>query len=331
MLDFDATGPYTLTVEATDGTTAGSQTVVISAAATVVPTVIPPPEEIVPPTDPPPIQPEPVAPVETIVPVVETDPPTLSEPPTLPGSDPEPQRTASDDTPFDGLLESLPVLPSALDGGSPTIRPLPFAENVPIIPAAMEPNAVAGPATAMHNQTLQSYDVLEAAKGTAQKSQQTTNVVGLTSAAEPEAKFHDRGQRKAPVSFLSQIRSRIQQALSFRQASEHAFTQLRESLDLFEKESANEKRRGKAVVGSAIAASTGIAVGYVVWLIRSGMLLTSMLSSMPAWRIADPLVVLSGKQDEEDKDGDESLTTIIRDDSDEKDAPVSSPANGSVP
>ncbi len=62
-------------------------------------------------------------------------------------------------------------------------------------------------------------------------------------------------------------------------------------------------------MGTAIAASTGLSVGYVIWLIRSGMLLSSVLSSMPAWRLADPLVILSGRGEEDDDD--ESLITII--------------------
>lgn len=43
---------------------------------------------------------------------------------------------------------------------------------------------------------------------------------------------------------------------------------------------------------SSIAVSTGFSVGYVIWLIRSGALLSTVLSSLPAWQFIDPLPVL---------------------------------------
>ena len=63
-------------------------------------------------------------------------------------------------------------------------------------------------------------------------------------------------------------------------------------------------------VASTIAVSTGLSVGYVAWLIRSGVLLSTALSSLPAWHFVDPLPVLGtiaanqsqgrGRDDEED-------------------------------
>lgn len=35
-----------------------------------------------------------------------------------------------------------------------------------------------------------------------------------------------------------------------------------------------------------------MSVGYVIWLIRGGALVGSMLSAMPAWQMIDPLPVL---------------------------------------
>ncbi len=71
------------------------------------------------------------------------------------------------------------------------------------------------------------------------------------------------------------------------------------------------------VVGSALTASTGLTVGYVVWMIRGGMLLSSLIAQMPAWRLIDPLVVLSSFDDEalgeEDGDSRESLASLVED------------------
>ena len=56
----------------------------------------------------------------------------------------------------------------------------------------------------------------------------------------------------------------------------------------------NERRLfDNAVVGSTMAVTTGFSVGYVAWLARSGALLSSVLTSLPAWQFVDPLPVLS--------------------------------------
>lgn len=55
---------------------------------------------------------------------------------------------------------------------------------------------------------------------------------------------------------------------------------------------------------SVAGVSLGVSVAYVLWLIRGGVLLSSYLSAMPAWRLLDPLPVLSRAQDEDDDDDD---------------------------
>jgi hypothetical protein len=71
----------------------------------------------------------------------------------------------------------------------------------------------------------------------------------------------------------------------------------------------------KTMVASTVAVSSGLSVGYVVWLIRGGVLMSTVLSSLPAWRLIDPLPVLAymGRDDEEDEqtDQEESLESII--------------------
>ncbi|MBT8359900.1 MAG: hypothetical protein KJO32_03010, partial [Deltaproteobacteria bacterium] len=92
----------------------------------------------------------------------------------------------------------------------------------------------------------------------------------------------------------------------------NAIEQLRDALDEFKQEAESEDQYYQTVIGSAIAVSTGLSVGYVVWLIRGGMLLSSVLFSMPAWHLADPLPLLAGGRDDDEEDG-ETLETIIRD------------------
>ena len=36
-----------------------------------------------------------------------------------------------------------------------------------------------------------------------------------------------------------------------------------------------------------------MSIGYVVWLVRGGILMSSMLSALPAWQMIDPLPILA--------------------------------------
>jgi hypothetical protein len=64
------------------------------------------------------------------------------------------------------------------------------------------------------------------------------------------------------------------------------------------------------VAASVFVVSTGLSVGYVLWLLRGGVLLASLLSSIPAWRLVDPLPVLGRVGGESDED-DESLEEMV--------------------
>jgi hypothetical protein len=89
------------------------------------------------------------------------------------------------------------------------------------------------------------------------------------------------------------------------------YEHLRGSLDALKKDMTSEINLSKVYLGSAIAASIGLSVGYVVWLLRGGMLFASLLSSMPAWQILDPLPVLARKKDDDHSDDNESLESIV--------------------
>ena len=86
---------------------------------------------------------------------------------------------------------------------------------------------------------------------------------------------------------------------------------VRNSLDAVKEEISKELLLGNTVLGSAIATSVGLSAGYVVWMLKGGSLLASVLSSLPAWQLADPLAILVGKKEDEDDEDDESLETII--------------------
>jgi hypothetical protein len=69
------------------------------------------------------------------------------------------------------------------------------------------------------------------------------------------------------------------------------------------------------VIGSALTVSTGLTVGYVMWMLRGGMLLSSLMAQLPAWSLIDPLVILSRMDDAETdvtrEGNEESLESIL--------------------
>jgi VCBS repeat-containing protein len=76
------------------------------------------------------------------------------------------------------------------------------------------------------------------------------------------------------------------------------------------------------VVGTAVAVGTGLSVGYVIWLLRGGLLITSLLSSLPAWRFVDPLPILGKLQGDDEEDADqESLESMVGDGADDAGIP----------
>lgn len=69
-----------------------------------------------------------------------------------------------------------------------------------------------------------------------------------------------------------------------------------------------------AVRAGATALTTGLSIGYVLWLLRGGLLLSSLLTSLPAWRFIDPLPVLAHLEtnSETDTEDDDSLEAVIK-------------------
>ena len=85
-----------------------------------------------------------------------------------------------------------------------------------------------------------------------------------------------------------------------------------ETLDQVREEVSEPSHLEATVVGSSVAVTTGLSVGYVIWLARGGLLLASLLSSMPAWRVLDPLPVLASVGGRAGDEDDESLDSLIR-------------------
>jgi hypothetical protein len=70
-------------------------------------------------------------------------------------------------------------------------------------------------------------------------------------------------------------------------------TSLAEQMDRLRQEVADAQQAGMVSLASTALVSTGLSVGYVIWLVRGGVLMTSLMSVVPAWAGMDPLPVLA--------------------------------------
>jgi hypothetical protein len=94
-----------------------------------------------------------------------------------------------------------------------------------------------------------------------------------------------------------------------------ASEELNRNLNALREQLTNTDKGRQQLMASSIALTTGLSMGYVIWLIRGGALLGSMLSSMPLWNMIDPLPVLNrvgarGARND-DAEGDASLEKLF--------------------
>lgn len=85
-----------------------------------------------------------------------------------------------------------------------------------------------------------------------------------------------------------------------------------------------------SVTAASAAAGMSLSVGYVVWMLRGGVLVSTLLSSLPAWRLVDPLPVLGRMDDDGDDDGDgddadDSLGSLVARNNAASDEPAAEP------
>jgi len=79
-----------------------------------------------------------------------------------------------------------------------------------------------------------------------------------------------------------------------------------EELNHMRDSAGTEVHTAQRVVASSVAVTGGLSVGYVIWLLRGGLLLSSLLSSLPAWQVVDPMPILErSRRTDEDGDGGE--------------------------
>jgi hypothetical protein len=73
----------------------------------------------------------------------------------------------------------------------------------------------------------------------------------------------------------------------------------------------SNSRSMKLMVGTTATVGGTLTVGYVLWLLRGGTLIASMVSTLPAWTMIDPLPILDSSDLNPHEDDDESLNSLI--------------------
>jgi len=95
------------------------------------------------------------------------------------------------------------------------------------------------------------------------------------------------------------------------QNSSYQFDQiLSKKLDLQRDQLSQQTNILGNVIKSSVTISSAFSIGYIIWLVRGGLLIGSVLATLPVWRFIDPIPVL--KQFNGDGYGDdETLETIV--------------------
>jgi len=136
--------------------------------------------------------------------------------------------------------------------------------------------------------------------------QPTTTTVAVNPSAEDDSPFSSQLRRTAPEDraidsthrpSLRQNDMSVDTSVDRATRIQREYGTLWNQLDTLQEELVKEDAADETfetfVVGTTAVSVTGLTVGYVMWLIRGGTLLASLLTSLPAWCSFDPLPVLN--------------------------------------
>lgn len=213
-------------------------------------------------------------------------------PAALPPSYDAPAETSSE--PSEPQEEPAPVEPQEeTPEEEPTVSELPVVPNAP--PQTGRPAAIdvaAGPPAGLHDGsqgftwTLRSDHIVEA-------------VVEVTERVLGEGAVSDNREeiRAAYATAVAQIRDAITQP------------QMWQAIDSMQEQIDSSVSTTTLTIGATVTATTSITVGYVVWVIRGGILLSSVMANLPMWRLMDPMAILNAVDGAEEDD--ESLESMV--------------------
>ena len=87
----------------------------------------------------------------------------------------------------------------------------------------------------------------------------------------------------------------------------------RDALDNLRENVTEENVQFELAIRTGTLLATGLSVGYIVWLVKGGVMAASLVTNLPLWRIIDPIPVLANMDDSQDgdKEDDESLESML--------------------
>ena len=120
-----------------------------------------------------------------------------------------------------------------------------------------------------------------------------------------------RSLRALGVDFDTRSTSAYRAAIDSRLSFVSQPSQLWQQLDTFREGNEESYFFEDVLVGSVSGVTSGLTVGYVVWMLRGGVLISSLMAQLPAWKLIDPIVVLAAIDDDLDLQDEESIQSIV--------------------
>lgn len=306
--DADTPDVVTFTYAATDGSLTSSPATVTLNLMLPPPPPPPPPAPPSPPSEPPPAPPE--APPES---PPESGEDAASEGESAAGSD-DSSASSGEEGLTDG--ESGSTVDGADSGEAstadspPAIAPEVAVPEAIVSAAAREADAAPGVTDAAESaEKSKSAPAAPAGSGKSSDGKQRSQRTGLSAVQDWVS---GRGTA-ASAEFETQRISRDELARGLQFSGEDLSFVVQdryiEQVEELDEELVFEATVPEWAVGSAVVTSASLSVGYIVWMVRGGYMLASVLSTMPVWQNIDPLPVLDELTgDDED---DESLESMI--------------------
>jgi hypothetical protein len=207
---------------------------------------------------------------------------------------------------------------------TPSVEPEPELEVIEEKPVTeigpeVEEKAVATEAVPLSTGISDPAPVTERSSGTVDDGGEDSRSAAEEDRYRPERRLQGIAQAVSsalrtdwfkPGEYLIETLQRTEQFKQFEQLL--ASSDFRDNLDRVRNGFEDLRFQDHAVMGSTAAVSTGLSVGYVAWLLRGGVLLSTVLSSMPAWNLVDPLPILASTKAPGRDEDDDSLEDIIK-------------------
>ena len=202
------------------------------------------------------------------------------------------------------VAESVPEPPMTAPTPVPTPTPLP----VPTPDAARSPGSGASPGAAAGGEEVLAPLILEP---TTENGERASSAAAGGTSAETNARFRVATYSAAPTGeealtqdlLASFSRTNTSAPDAFAE-SEHGRAgpeeQTGEAASLREMLGEGEETQQRGAVVLA-AGSLSVTLAYLLWLLRGGALAASVLAAMPAWRLLDPLPILSRLRNDEEE------------------------------